>query len=547
MWRVVIIDDDEKVLRGMKKIIPWEEFQCEWVGEAKNGQEGIDVIEETNPDIVITDIYMPIMNGLEMIQELREKEFDGKVIILSGYSEFEHARQAMRLRIDDYLSKPASPQTIKEVLQNLVQQLEQENMEKLEYVELREKVKLYEPVAEKEWLKSLVTGTANLYDLPKTVELITDNWQGKKHVVVSVTYDESLERSTLYQTNWYLFRFATNNIIKETTTTFFSDFHYIELHSHQTALCIHFESELGDEHINDKLQQLGTSIEDSIHKYLDVQASVSIGGIKHNWRELDESLKEAMYTLSKRTFTSTAQPLSVEQMPELSLVDSKQQTLWSESMEANQQLAESIRYADEKKACSVIETFFERISDQPYNQTTAVRIGIEMWTIMTYSLFDIGIRIHDMFSEDFDLYSDLATKTSWDELADYFKEQTRHVCHHQQWDENMKHRQLVEQMIDYVQKHLSENITLQEIADELYISRNYLGQIFKKVVGESFKNYITRVRMEKAKKMIQEGNHLIYEVSEKVGYVNPAYFTTTFKKYTGYTPTDLIHKKSISE
>jgi two-component system response regulator YesN len=543
MWRVVIVDDDEKVLRGMKKIIPWDDFQCEWVGEAKNGQEGIDVIEETNPDIVITDIYMPIMNGLEMIQELREKEFDGKVIILSGYSEFEYARQAMRLGIDDYLSKPASPQTIKDVLQNLVQQLEQENTEKLEYVELREKVKLYEPVAEKEWLKSLVTGTANLYDLPKTVELITDNWVGKKHVVASITYGDSLQHSKLYQTNWYLFRFATNNIIKETTTSFFKDFHYIELHSYQAVLCIHFDNDIADDQIKEKLKELASSIENRMKTYLDVQTAVSIGGMKKNWQELDESMKEAMYSLSQSALKNNAQPLTVEQVPELSLADSEQQTLWSKSMEANQQLAESIRYADEKTACSVIEQFFERISDQPYNQTTAVRIGIEMWTIMTYSLYDIGIRIHDMFPEDFDLYRDLSQKCSWGELADYFKENTKYVCHHQQWDENMKHRQLVEQMIDYVQEHISENITLQEIADELYISRNYLGQIFKKIVGEPFKNYITRVRMEKAKKMIQEGNHLIYEVSEKVGYMNPAYFTTTFKKYTGYTPTDLIHKK----
>ncbi|WP_100407350.1 response regulator transcription factor [Bacillus solitudinis] len=543
MWRVVIIDDDEKVLRGMKNIIPWDEFNCEWVGEAKNGEEGIEIIEETNPDIVITDIYMPVMNGIEMIQELREREFDGKVIILSGYSEFEHARQAMRLGIDDYLSKPASPQTIKDVLQSLINRLEQENMEKLEYVELREKVKLYEPVAEKEWLKSLVTGTANLFNLPKTIELITDNWKNKHHVVVSITYDESLEQSTLYQTNWYLFRFAASNIIKETTSPYFDDFHFIELHSYQAVLCIHFDADADG--VTDKLDKLISLIETSMNTYLNVTTSLSIGGIKTNWSELDESMKEAMYSLSKSSFNKAEQPLTIEQVPELSLVNSEQRTLWSESMEANQKLAESIRYADEKAACEVIDQFFEKAAKQPYNKAVAIQIGIEMWTIMTYSLYDIGIRIHDMFSDNFDLYRDLTQKESWEEIAQYFKESANHVCHHQQWDENMKHRQLVEQMIDYVQTHLSDNITLQEIADELFISRNYLGQIFKKIVGEPFKNYITRVRMEKAKKMIQGGNHLIYEVSEKVGYVNPAYFTTTFKKYTGYTPTELINKKTL--
>ncbi|WP_413380856.1 helix-turn-helix transcriptional regulator [Alkalihalobacillus sp. 1P02AB] len=162
---------------------------------------------------------------------------------------------------------------------------------------------------------------------------------------------------------------------------------------------------------------------------------------------------------------------------------------------------------------------------------------------MTYSLYDIGIRIDDMFETSMDIYQEIKQFQSWAELENFLQDKVKVICHHQQWDENLKHRQLVEQMVDFVQNRISENITLQDIADELYISRNYLGQIFKRIVGESFKSYLTRIRMEKAKKMIQEGNFLIYEVSEMVGYINPAYFTTTFKKYTGYTPTELIHRK----
>ncbi|WP_236838517.1 response regulator transcription factor [Caldalkalibacillus salinus] len=384
VWKIAIIDDDDKVLRGMKKIIPWDLLQCTWVGEAKNGQQGMALINQEEPDIVFTDIYMPKLNGLDMVKHLREEGFDGKFIILSGYNDFEHARQAMKLKVDDYLSKPASMDTIHHVLDNVIAQLEAEQEAKLQLSALREKVLQYEPLVEKEKIKSLLTGTIS----PEVIR--------------------------------------------------------------------------------------------------------------------------------------------------------------AETMDTHQKLAEAIRFADEKQACEVVESYFEALETHAYHATTGIKIGMEMWTIMSYALYDIGIRMNDMFTDTYDIDTDLTFCTSWAEMAALLKEKIRYICHHQQWDENLKHRQLVEQMIEYIHDHLSENITLQDIANQLYISRNYLGQIFKNVVGESFKNYVTRVRVEKAKKMLQEGQYLIYEVSEKVGFVNPAYFTTIFKKYTGYTPTDLYQKRSLS-
>ncbi|SDZ31199.1 two-component system, response regulator YesN [Evansella caseinilytica] len=217
---------------------------------------------------------------------------------------------------------------------------------------------------------------------------------------------------------------------------------------------------------------------------------------------------------------------------------------WTETMETGRKLSEAIRYADEQSATQILAAHLQKLTDSPYHKATAVRIGIELWTMITYSLYDIGLAIDQLFPEGDDICNELFKKNSWDELGMFLKNNVVNLCNHQRWEENVKHRQLVEQMIDYVHHHLGKNITLQDIADELYISRNYLGQIFKKVTGESFKSYMTRVRMEKAKQMIQEGNYLIYEVSAKLGFGNPAYFTTTFKKYTGYTPTDLIYRAS---
>ncbi|GAE36200.1 response regulator transcription factor [Halalkalibacter akibai] len=531
MWRVVIIDDDHKVLRGMKKIIPWEELNCVWVGEAPNGKEGLEVIKELKPDIIITDIYMPVMNGLEMIQELKELDVASKVIILSGFNDFEYARQAMRLQIADYLSKPASIDTITEVLSRVTKELKEEQAELLQVVELKNKISLYEPFVEKEWIKSIVTGTVNLSVLPSTVLQMVESWEKKQHVVLAISYDQPLENTSFFKADGHLFRFAAKNIINEVAQSFFEDFQYIELHIFQSALCIHFEE---NQEAISNLNKLTKKIEASINTFLQVRTTVTIGSIKSNWREISDSMKDCVSGYGNR---SVIHPVKEDGSA------SFQQFLWSQSIEAIQKLSEAIRYADQDAASEIINSFFEHVRSYPYSNAAAVRLGIEMWTVMTYSLHDIGIRIQEVLPEDFDLLYELSNQTSWQDLNIFLNEKVAEICHHQQWDENLKHKQLVEKMIAYLNEHLSDNITLQDIANELYISRNYLGQIFKKIIGESFKNYITRVRMEAAKKMIQEGNYLIYEVSEKVGYVNPAYFTTTFKKYTGYTPTELIQKR----
>lgn len=123
MWKIAIIDDERQVLQGMKRAIPWEELGAEWAGEALNGEDGLAMIRATSPDIVITDIYMPVMSGLEMMEQLRNEGFKGKIIILSGYSDFEHARQALRLQVSDYVSKPISLPTLRTILHKVIAEL----------------------------------------------------------------------------------------------------------------------------------------------------------------------------------------------------------------------------------------------------------------------------------------------------------------------------------------------------------------------------------------------------------------------------------------
>lgn len=278
MWKIAIIDDERQVLKGMKRSIPWDDLGAEWVGEAMNGEDGLEIIRRTLPDIVITDLYMPVMNGLDMMEQLRKEGFRGKLIILSGYSDFEHARQALRFQVTDYVSKPISLPTLRAILSNVVQELEAEEEKRMRQLELEFKMTLYEPFVEKEWVRSAAVGTLDSayrdsMHLPPSYQY----WQKRRHVTVGIELIRDERAKCLSVSDWNLFRFAVSNIACEVACRLFPDLEYTELHSTRALLIIHPEEGL-QEQLELRLDELGVRLTDSISTYLKLVTRIGIGG-----------------------------------------------------------------------------------------------------------------------------------------------------------------------------------------------------------------------------------------------------------------------------
>ncbi|MCZ8515013.1 response regulator [Paenibacillus filicis] len=358
MWKVAIIDDDPYVLRGMKKIIPWAELDLEFVGEEQDGHKGLELIRTACPDIVITDIYMPVLNGLDMIEKLRDEGFQGKIVILSGYSDFEYARQAVRLDVDDYLSKPTSIEMLRKVMEKLIHRLEEELIKKEKMDEVYHK--------------------------------------------------------------------DANPELSETQLEFYHNF--------------------------------AQAIRNSKACYA------------------KELVKGHIVHLQDINFTSQA------------LL-------------------------------------------QQYTK--------EIWTILAYTLFDAGIVLNDIYPNH-TLQNDLDNIISLIQFELWLLHIIDVILESRKYKDNLKHQKAMDTIIEYIHEHYTEDISLEELSDIVSISKNYLCYIFKKATGETFNQYLTRVRIEKAKEMILDGKWLVYEIAEKVGYKNIPYFSTVFKKITGHTPTDLV-------
>ncbi|WJH35922.1 response regulator transcription factor [Paenibacillus sp. CC-CFT747] len=534
MWKIVLVDDDRQALQGMQRMIPWRELNLEPVGEAMDGEEGLRLIREHAPDIVITDIYMPVMNGLDMIEQLRREDFAGRIIILSGYADFEYARQALRLSVDDYLSKPVTLQTIREVLEKAIAELEAASRQRLEEHELRQKLMLYEPFVANEWLKAVVTGCGKGPEAGEPPPGEGPDWGASRFLVLAVEMIRGDRMEGWSARDWNLVRFAIGNISRELARELGVGAHFLELHSHHMALLLDVSRAVSDERFRELALRLAERLIASAETYLRIRLQIGAGLGKRDWRRIADSTEEAFLALEdKRCSPDTTLRVYCAKQRE----DREEETGFR-PVRFYQEMAEAVRQLSEVQAEAALDRFFSELSARKAVSAAELRhIGEELWAILKYTLYDSGLGLDEAFADP-DVLRELQEVSLAEELKAWALAKVKDVCDRFSRTDNLKHKQAVDFMVRYIHEHYAEDIRLSDLAEKVYLSRNYLSNIFRDATGETFNDYLTRVRMEKAKSLILERKLLVFEIAEKVGYKNVPYFTTLFKKHTGRSPSD---------
>ncbi|NHN34904.1 response regulator [Paenibacillus agricola] len=534
MWRIVIIDDDRKVLRGMKKIIPWVELKAELAGEAENGSDGLELIRSIRPDIVITDIYMPVMNGLEMLQQLRKEDIKSKMIILSGYTDFEYARQSLSLNVSDYLVKPVSVPTLLEVLRKVIQELEKEEKEQQELQGLLQTSDSYRPTMEKEYLKSLVTGAFEPH-FRRMQETNANYFAENKFQILAVEIEDTKRSSEVSSSDIHLFRYAVANIVEELLQTKWPESSVLELYSRHVAILLRYPPNKDTMELSELCQLLI----DNVLRFLDVSIRIGIGSVQHGIKNIANSTEEALSALvSMRSFILEETGVKVW---ENAKYNSQTSSVKFPRVKYYQEVADAIRQLQEERAIQLVKEFaVQWMHSKETGSEDVQRVAAELWAIFAFALNEAGYSLDELYL-DAAVKMEIGTLQTPNHFVEWIDEKIRGICERLDSNgQNVKHKQAIDFIIQYIHEHYFEEIRLGDMADKVYLSRNYLSNLFRTAVGETFQDYITKVRMDKAKRLIMEGKHRIYEVAEKVGYRNVPYFTSMFKRQTGRNPTDLL-------
>lgn len=512
MIKVVIVDDEPKLRQGLQTLIPWENLGFTVAATAANGQEALTVIEEVEPAVVLVDIRMPVMDGLQLIQHLTSAGHRLHFIILSGYADFEYAQQAIKYGVTGYLLKPVDTCEMAENLSRVRERIEEE--------QAQEAMRHHPPINREMYLNGLLMPRGKLGGLndpskqrsiAKKADLL---WSSYEVIVVSTRESES-KRAIIPFTN------ALKSMIEGSNkgiVTVISP--YVILLLNEPLRGSHRRAQLYD------------AIKNAAGG---MRFAAATGGAVTGPEHIGSSYARALEAV-KLAFFSEKRHLLGPDVPERQSLETQQQPcdyadkvqdlvfrlyysldvgnhimllpLLSEA--ANTFLAQG---QDEK---AVKESFFFLSNAVIYKLNAGSRM--ELKDTEAVSRF-----LNDIFQQEY--------------LEDLLSDLHRFLLAFAEQSEPGGKEQDFKKMIDFIQRHYGDNLRLETLAGLLNYSTAYLGQMFKSRTGEYFNTYLDKVRIQKAKELLGQGMK-VYEVAERVGYTSVNYFHSKFKKYEGRSPSD---------
>lgn len=488
--RILIVEDEVKIRKGLANLIV-KQTGNEIVGEAKNGREGLELILSTNPDLVITDVKMPVMDGLEMLRELSEKELHVHSVILSGYSEFEYAKKAISYGVDDYLLKPLAPEDILSALEKIRGKLEEE---------IRNQSGKSQQILWK-WLQGQIQDMESEF-----VQLKFDI--GKEYILLSGYGWNTLfdERKDFLQT-----------IQNSKTKQLFSDMHCCALEETRELVNI-----LPAEAEESLLGELSWYMERTGDKW--VWVKVPIREWTHLCREMEKIRRLYLYGEGHR-------PGKVITMEDMNAF-SEEPFSYPEELEGK--IRSAIYREDLEQTEKRFLEFEELMEKKNYSPYQVKEAYLRLTHRIMGFLEDVEKNAYETL-EPMRYRNEMSRACTRQEMRRIMDEILHTITNTASRKEDISNY-AIKKAISYIRMHYSENISLEEIADKLDITPEYLSALFNREVGVNFTVFLRDFRISHARRLLKSTDKKIYEIAEEVGYTDSKYFNRVFKEKVGVSP-----------
>ncbi|WP_196803077.1 response regulator [Butyrivibrio sp. MC2013] len=528
-YDIVIADDEAYVTELLAKQLNQEGSPFHVVGRAQNGQEALEIIEKESPDILLTDICMPVMDGLELIRELHRKGIRVKPVIISGYDDFDYARQAMSLGVTDYLLKPFSKEEVIEVLEKIAadidhQEMLMNNIHQMELA-LEDSRQLYL----EQFFRRILDDKISASEIEKEAPGLGLN--GKISRVAAGIIRMSAPGGKHEKELTGLLDSVGDNIFGEKVSVYFLNMGGRQIVAVFLGTCsndLSFKRAIAD--------GMG-SIRESLARYYDYPFGCVVGGIYEDMSGLSRSYRQAM-SVWKTMLDYEPLPIFYD---DLAGEKADEQSSAKRPTEAEGQLLRAIEMGQEDKAGEILYEILRYYEGIHVDQGEFVSVSLaEM-------VFDISDALQkaggaDPLWEDEELVKYLKEHFEYGSLWDTHRALQQYIsrcCSRFAMINEKQGDRIVYQVKELIEHNISnEELSLESVSGMLYFSPNYVRQIFKQITGESFMTYLIRRRMETAGELLRNEEVMIQDVAAMTGYSNQRYFASCFKKYYGTTPTD---------
>lgn len=528
--RLLIVDDDDLQRKALRHIL--EKAQppvVEVIGEAEDGQSAINLSVDLNPDIVLMDIKMPGINGLLAIKEIRENNPNTYIIVITAYDYFEYAQQTLKLGVIDYLLKPVRSEKIQTAIEKASAFLKRESSKIEEEIKLREQVAHAMPYITMAFVQDLILGDlTNLDEIQDRANFLGLEKLPAMVMILDIDNFSFITNQTS-ETEKQVLKTQVSNVIASTVKRI------------PSALLVPWAGDeilvllpKGDPQKNESAQQQAMSIADKIRttvaQQTSVTVSIGVGRLYSDVREIRKSYQEALIALQDTVFAGQNISIHIDDFQEFN------PSLYLYPLEKEQNLVSFVRMGNQDKALDILDDIINSFHNVSV-EIAKVRL-LELLIVTSRGAAEGGVENAQLFVINKHYLEQLSASMNFLELKEIASWAISQFTNHVATRRKDRYWRLLKDSQVYIEANYHQNLTLVQVAAAVHLSPEYFSRLFRQEQGETFTEYLSSLRLEKAKQFLKTSNMSIGDISMTVGYSDQNYFSRVFRKATGMSPTE---------
>jgi len=534
---ILIVDDESFFRVSFMTVIDWELHGCNIVGDASDGIEAIQLIEEHKPDIVFLDISMPKMNGLEVIEKLNVFEEKPVVIMLSSYTDFEYVRHAMKLGAFDYIHKPSlNEKVMLDILNKVKDKLNKDRVKNKEYTDLRQKAEKSDVILKREHMELMLTGgiTDKLEYKIKTKELGIRIKSSNIYIFAITIDDIELVKKRYSKEKSHIINTAFDNITREVLEE--EEMEYLQYSDNLYVVVKSFSKVNSLYDIKRYIQaEIATKLKESLKQLLNISVTIGISNRKNSLHDLPLALHEAIEAVESRFSIGKGNIIEYNKFIVKNSDENREKT---EYLLNN--MKDSINCKEWERTKSYAIDFYKMWLESKNPDRALVLKNYKLIYYMLREKYNEIKKFNPHLKYDFLQIESIINAEYLEELHEKIGrliDDLNHIISELQIV-NIKSSK-VRTLIKYINTHFNDDLSLDILAEKLDLNSSYLSRLFKKETGITLVQYINQVRIEKAINYLKTTDKKNYEIADCVGFQSVEYFNAIFKKITNKSPSEI--------
>ncbi|RAK07832.1 AraC family two component transcriptional regulator [Halanaerobium saccharolyticum] len=518
MYNLIIVDDEKRVRKALKMSVDWEKYNIQVIAEAEDGDIALELIQKHPVDIIITDIYMARIDGLKLIKEAQKIIPHVKSIILSGYDDFDYVQKAIRNKAFDYLLKPIQFDKLSEILTKLTEKIKKEREQRKNYKVYQEQLEQFKPMIKERFLDYLLAKRLSFQKMKTENNYLDFNLNDNNFVVIAIEFKckiKAIERLGIKDT-------LKNELLKEYKKEI------IDSYPDKYIIILNYDQSKTSAAVNRELVQAAKRIIIYSMKIFNRKLTIGIGNLYQDPEQISSSYKEALEALEYQIFYGAGEVYLFKDF------NPQKDKKLNYPFKIEEEIITALKIGDSSNINQKTKKFFlfhDNLDKK--NPDFLKRSCLQL----IYSLSKMAVE-WNYHLEILELENKIQNCNNLNELENYIMKFIEQISESVSSRKKIEKENYIKSVCDYIDNNYYNDLSLDEIADHVYLSPNYLANIFKERMDKTILNYLTEIRIKKAKELLLNSQLKIYEISEKIGYKSSNYFSQVFKKHTGYSPVE---------